>query len=162
MPAPTDDERLYRLVHDVYVLMDIADRAVLESFSLSRLQYNALRLLIEEGEHQLVRLAKRLLVTRSTITRLTDQLAARGLVRREDDPADRRAQLAFVTEAGRALWEQAHAAHLATIHAALTPLGHDHAALEALLRDLRTSVHAHLVQQQLVQKEDADPAPTAV
>lgn len=162
MSPLSDLERLYRLVHDIYVLMDIADRAVLEPFGLSRMQFNMLRMLIEEDEHQLVRLAERLLVTRSTITRLIDQLAARGLVRREDDPADRRARLAFITEAGRALWEQAHSAHLATIHAELAPLGHDQAALEALLRDLRASVHAHLVQQQLVQKEDATPAPTTV
>lgn len=141
--------------------MDIADTAVLNPFGLTQLQFSALRLLNAEGEHQLARLADRLLVTRSTVTRLVDQLAARGLVRRELHPVDRRVQFAFITEEGRALWQQAQAAHIVTLQAELAPLGHNQAALEALLQQLRASVMDHLVSQQLVRKEETAPAPTA-
>lgn len=55
-------------------------------------------------------IAKALCLDTSTVSRHFDALAARGLVERQPDPADRRARLALVTPAGRELLQQTKAA----------------------------------------------------
>jgi DNA-binding MarR family transcriptional regulator len=73
----------------------------LESVGLSVPKYFALQRLVEAGEPvSLSSLALRQRCVRSNITQLVDRLEADGLVKRVDDPADRRAVLATVTSAG--------------------------------------------------------------
>jgi len=75
--------------------------AALESVGLSVPKYFALQRLVESGEPvSLSSLAERQRCVRSNITQLIDRLEAEGLVRRVDDPADRRAVLATVTPLG--------------------------------------------------------------
>ena len=73
----------------------------LESVGLSIPKYFALQRLVDAGQPvSLSSLAERQRCVRSNITQLVDRLEADGLVRRVDDPADRRAVLATVTELG--------------------------------------------------------------
>jgi DNA-binding MarR family transcriptional regulator len=60
-------------------------------------------------------LAEKLTCVRSNVTQLVDRLEADGLVKRTDDPADRRAVRAAVTALGR----KRHAAGVPVVNAVL-------------------------------------------
>jgi DNA-binding MarR family transcriptional regulator len=75
--------------------------AALESVGLSVPKYFALQRLVEAGSPvSLSSLAERQRCVRSNITQLVDRLEADGLVKRVDDPTDRRAVLATATPLG--------------------------------------------------------------
>ncbi|MEO8194481.1 MAG: MarR family transcriptional regulator [Gemmatimonadales bacterium] len=81
----------------------IGDRleAALDTVGLSMAKHSALTKLAEAGEPlTLSELASRLSCVRSNITQLVDRLEADGLVRRVDDPADRRSIRAELTPLG--------------------------------------------------------------
>lgn len=131
----------YRLFHDIYVFLDAGDTVVLTEFQLSPTQYRLLFLLDATQGQNLIRLAERMLVARSTITRLIDQMEAKGLVQRVSDPNDRRAQRVALTPKGTSVRSQAFAAHEASLlqrFKVLTP--HEQEALRGLLAKLRNSL----------------------
>jgi DNA-binding MarR family transcriptional regulator len=75
--------------------------SALGSVGLSMAKHSALSKLAEAGEPlTLSDLAERLSCVRSNITQLVDRLEADGLVRRVDDPADRRSVRAELTPLG--------------------------------------------------------------
>jgi DNA-binding MarR family transcriptional regulator len=75
---------------------------VLEAVELSTPKYSALTKLAEAGEPlALSELAARLTCVRSNITQLVDRLEVDGLVRRVEDPKDRRCVRATLTPLGR-------------------------------------------------------------
>ena len=75
--------------------------ATLEGVGLSSAKYQALEALVRAREPlTLSELAGRLKCVRSNVTQLADRLEADGLLRRVDDPADRRSVRAVVTELG--------------------------------------------------------------
>lgn len=77
---------------------------------LSLAKFGVLRCLMDEARPlPLSAIAQRQRCVRSNMTQLTDRLEADGLVRRVDDPHDRRAVLAEATEAGRAAYAAAEA-----------------------------------------------------
>lgn len=74
----------------------------LEKVELSRPKYSALKHLVLANEPlALSDLAERLTCVRSNITQLVDRLEADGLVRRVEDPRDRRSVRAALTTLGR-------------------------------------------------------------
>lgn len=78
---------------------------------LSLAKFGVLRCLMDEARPlPLSAIAQRQGCVRSNMTQLTDRLEADGLVRRVDDPHDRRAVLAEATEAGRAAYAAGEAA----------------------------------------------------
>jgi len=73
----------------------------LEVLGLSLAKFGALTHLVQAGEPlSLSQCATRLTCVRSNITQLVDRLEAEGLVRRVDDPVDRRGVRAVVTPLG--------------------------------------------------------------
>ncbi|MGW3284963.1 MarR family winged helix-turn-helix transcriptional regulator [Streptomyces sp. NPDC001002] len=64
-------------------------------------------------------LAERLKITRSRLTHAVNRLQEAGYVERRDDPANRRNQLAVVTEGGRRLLEQAAPGHVEAVRRAV-------------------------------------------
>ena len=81
----------------------IQDRleGVLDEVGLSSAKYQALDALVTAHEPlTLSELAGRLKCVRSNITQLVDRLEADGLVKRVNDPSDRRAVRAVVTDLG--------------------------------------------------------------
>ncbi|MCK6580100.1 MAG: MarR family winged helix-turn-helix transcriptional regulator [Anaerolineae bacterium] len=142
---PSQEQQQHRLLNDVYVLLDDCDRRALLNFGITPSQYSVLLLLdIDEGR-QLVALADRLLVARSTITRLVAALEAMGLIVRVRDPRDRRAQRVRLTPAGADLRERAHAAHHAALRRWLAPLKDaDQRRLIALMGDMRSALESSL------------------
>ncbi|MEW6302539.1 MAG: MarR family transcriptional regulator [Verrucomicrobiota bacterium] len=81
-----------------------ASRVFFERWDLSPSQFNILNVLGDEAEGlSQVELSQRLIMHRSNVTGLVDRLEARGLVRRDAAPDDRRAYRVRLTAAGRKL-----------------------------------------------------------
>jgi len=103
-PNPTGDsstaQRLYHMIHEVYVYSDASDRQALTTFDLSISQFRVLTSLKDDTDHRLTTLSERLLLSKSTITRVVDELEQRSWVRRVPDPDDRRAQRVVLTLEG--------------------------------------------------------------
>ena len=75
---------------------------VLEPFGITSQQFNVLRILRGAGPEGVptLTIAERMIEEAPGITRLIDRLEAKGLVRRERCPGDRRQVLCFATPAG--------------------------------------------------------------
>ena len=102
---------------------------------LSLAKFGALTHLVEAGEPlNLSECAKKMTCVRSNITQLMDRLEADGLVRRVEDPQDRRAVRAEMTRLG-AQRQAAGAKEVARVQAELakTLNGMDHGALQRAL-----------------------------
>ena len=98
-PATTDQVMfsLLAAAHSVEQRLE----AAMEDVGLSSAKFSALTHLVEAGEAlSLSECAKRMTCVRSNITQLMDRLEAEGLVKRVDDPRDRRGVLASVTPLG--------------------------------------------------------------
>jgi DNA-binding MarR family transcriptional regulator len=137
----------YRLIHDIYVLLDADDRRVLQQFDLTSSQYRVLTLLAAEPEWRLIDLSDAMLCVRSTVTRIVDNLESSGLVLRVDHPADRRAQRLTLTPEGRQLLDRAQVAHGQALEQSLglaDIASQEH--LMGLLQSLRAHLSVHLDQ----------------
>jgi DNA-binding MarR family transcriptional regulator len=89
--------------------------------------------LADDGTRSHGRLARDLFVHPTTITLVTDQLVKDGLVRRAQDPADRRATLSTITAKGRRLVTKA----TSDLSAAAFGFGADRGQLTAVVDTLR-------------------------
>ena len=90
----------FSILHAAQAIGDQIEEA-LGSVGLSMAKHSALTQLAQAGEPlTLSELAARLSCVRSNITQLVDRLEADGLVRRVDDPADRRSIRAELTALG--------------------------------------------------------------
>ncbi|MCX6503049.1 MAG: MarR family transcriptional regulator [Microbacterium sp.] len=82
--------------------------AALAPFGLKARSYSVLALAASDARPTQRELSDFLRLDPSQIVALIDDLAARGLVRREPDPADRRVKVVVATVKGRALHEEAY------------------------------------------------------
>ena len=96
------NERLtFSLIHAARNIEQQFDDA-LATVNLSAPKFAALSVMIAEDHPlSLSELAEKLTCVRSNITQLVDRLEADGLVKRTDDPSDRRGVRAEVTKLGR-------------------------------------------------------------
>lgn len=102
-PAPEAAEHEQSMVMLLGAAQSVHDRleAALAEVGLTPAKYQAIDELARAGEPlTLSDFASRLHCVRSNITQLVDRLEADGLVRRVDDPADRRAIRAVITPSG--------------------------------------------------------------
>ena len=89
------------LVHAAHRVEARLEKA-LAGVALSIAKFEALSVLVSQDRPiSLSELAEKLTCVRSNVTQLVDRLEADGLVKRADDPADRRAVRAEVTALGR-------------------------------------------------------------
>ena len=99
-PAAANEQMLFSLLHAARSLEQRMETA-LEEVGLSTAKFAALTHLVDAGEPlSLSECAARMTCVRSNITQLVDRLEAEGLVRRVDDPSDRRGVRAVVTALG--------------------------------------------------------------
>jgi DNA-binding MarR family transcriptional regulator len=118
-----------------------SERLADEAFDLTVAQFDVLaKLSAQQGMTQ-QDLAERLLVTKGNVCGLIDRLSAKGLVKRCDNPGDRRSNCLFLTEAGQQLIEQAIPAHEALIVEQFSALSEEEQqALHGLLRRVDRSL----------------------
>lgn len=83
-------------------IIELIDAELQAAGGIPLQHYDVLIELFEaEGKQlRMYELAQRVVLSRSTITRLVDQLAKQGLLTRKTDPEDRRGSYAVLTEAG--------------------------------------------------------------
>lgn len=139
-------QELYRILLDIYVLLDDGDRYALGEFGLTTTQFGVLELLTVDEGTRLVTLADRLLVARSTITRIIDQLEEAGYVTRVVDPSDRRAQHVVLTEAGAEFRRKAQYSHQESLQRRLS----------VIEPDVRETLNTHLDKVRHGLREDLD------
>jgi MarR family 2-MHQ and catechol resistance regulon transcriptional repressor len=90
---------------------------------LTETQFGVLEALHHLGPMPQARLCEKLLVSGSNLTTVIDNLERNGLVRRDDNPEDRRAYLIRLSDPGRALIARAfpeHSTRIRTMLGALT------------------------------------------
>jgi MarR family 2-MHQ and catechol resistance regulon transcriptional repressor len=112
-------------------------------FGVVQSDFGVLEALLHLGPLSAKRLGEKVLLTSGSVTAAIDRLAARGLVRREDDAHDRRACIVQLTAPGRRLIEQAFAQHRAEMEEALAGFPvEDRRTLLPLLRRLGRTAEA--------------------
>jgi DNA-binding MarR family transcriptional regulator len=135
--APGAEQVMFSLLGAAHALEDRLEQQ-LGQVGLSMSKLGVLTQLVEAGTPlALSDLAARLSCVRSNMTQLVDRLESEGLVRRVDDPADRRSVLAAVTSVGEER-QAAGARELAKVReefAAALP-GNDRVALARALAAL--------------------------
>jgi DNA-binding MarR family transcriptional regulator len=100
-PAAPHDDVMFSLMQAAHAVEERLEAALAE-VGLSGAKQAALSTLVDAGEPvTLGELAQRCACVRSNITQLVDRLEADALVRRVDDPADRRSLRASITPLGR-------------------------------------------------------------
>jgi DNA-binding MarR family transcriptional regulator len=131
------DSTIFSLLHAAHALEDKLEGA-LNVAGLSTPKFSVLNELSSAGTPlSLSDLAARLSCVRSNMTQLVDRLEADRLVKRVDDPRDRRGVKAAITDEGR-VRHAAGAAEVARLHEefAATVGDEDRAALGRLLSAL--------------------------
>ncbi|MEO6528757.1 MAG: MarR family transcriptional regulator [Gemmatimonadaceae bacterium] len=89
---------------------------------LTGTEFGILEALYHKGPMLLGEIQRKILVTSGGITYLVDRLVAKGLVRREQCPEDRRARYAVLTPAGQSLIKRIFPTHAARIEQAVSGL----------------------------------------
>ena len=116
----------FALVHAAH-RVEARLEAALAGVQLSSAKHAALSVLVTQNQPiSLSELAEKLTCVRSNITQLVDRLETDGLVKRIDDPADRRAVRAAVTRLGR----ERHAAGTKVINVVLQAVAKELAAID--------------------------------
>ena len=106
-----DTARVAPFVGDylLYLLAAVSDEASAQFHAHAREtglrvpEWRVLACLYDEDGAMITRLARLSLLEQSRLTKIIDQMAERGLVRRTPDPADARRVRVFLTESGRAI-----------------------------------------------------------
>jgi DNA-binding MarR family transcriptional regulator len=117
--------------------------ARLSAHGLSMSEGALLRAVHEEGALAQRELADRLFIGRAGAGQLIDRMEARGLVRRDNDPIDRRVWRISATEAGRVVAEQfseTYADIRGELRSGLSPADRDR--LEEVLRMVQANANA--------------------
>lgn len=124
-------------LHRVGVLLSDQLNAVYQRFGLSEGEFDVLAALRRAGdpfERAPGELAAFTMVTTGAMTKRLDRLEAAGLLTRRPSAADGRGRVVALTPAGRALIDEAFAAHMRNEHRVLADLSPTEAAqLEELL-----------------------------
>lgn len=114
---------------------------LLRAHGLTDAQFNVLMMLHYQGERgrmSQIRLGRLLLVNRSNVTGLVDRMERDGLVRREDDPGDRRVNLVAITDKGESVLTAAMADYYPMLDKVMAPLnGAERGKLMELLSRVR-------------------------
>jgi MarR family 2-MHQ and catechol resistance regulon transcriptional repressor len=136
-PATARALKTWVVLARAYAAVAHAVEADIAQHALTTTEFGIIEALHHKGPLLLGEIQRKVLVTSGGITYLVDRLVAKGLVRREPSPDDRRARYAVLTPAGKELIERifpAHAQSLARIFSALD--AREQAQATALLRKL--------------------------
>jgi DNA-binding MarR family transcriptional regulator len=131
------------IVYTATLLQKSAGR-LLRDHGLTDAQFNVLMLLHHQGERgrmSQIRLGKLLLVNRSNVTGLVDRMERDRLVRREDDPGDRRVNLVAITDKGQEVLSDAMNEYYPMLEKVMADLdSQERGKLMALLAQVRANI----------------------
>ena len=116
--GPLNDLLGYHLSHAVVSTSAMFDRHIGAPFSLSKVEFSMLMLILGNGPLAPKRLANALALTAPKMTMLLDRMQSRGLLNRERSEVDRRSQNVVLTAQGERT-ARASAAAAATAEASL-------------------------------------------
>jgi MarR family 2-MHQ and catechol resistance regulon transcriptional repressor len=136
-PATATALKLWVVLARAYAAVANEVEADIARHDLTTTEFGILEALHHKGPLLLGEIQRKVLVTSGGITYLVDRLVAKGLLRRELSPDDRRARFAVLTPAGERLIGSifpAHAEFLTRAMGALTP--EEQVTATALLRKL--------------------------
>ena len=105
-----ETEGIIERIHRLERFVDRAMQETLEAHELSHGEWKVLANLRRAGppyRGKPGKLARRLDLSSGAMTNRLDNMESRGLVRRLDDPADRRGVIVELTEEGKQLWDAA-------------------------------------------------------
>jgi DNA-binding MarR family transcriptional regulator len=105
-----ETEGIVERIHRLERFVDRAMEETLDAFDLSHGEWKVLANLRRAGppyRGKPGKLAKRLDLSSGAMTNRLDNMESRGLVRRLDDPEDRRGVIVELTEEGKQLWDAA-------------------------------------------------------
>ncbi|MFV1531501.1 MULTISPECIES: MarR family winged helix-turn-helix transcriptional regulator [unclassified Phaeobacter] len=97
---------LIRRLHQISVAL-FADHMARNDIDLTPVQFAAIDALAHEPGVDQATIAARIAYDRATLGKVIDRLEAKGLIRRDISPADRRARVVTLTEAGQSLLNKA-------------------------------------------------------
>jgi DNA-binding MarR family transcriptional regulator len=141
-PAPKMSFRrpgfLVRRLHQIYVAIYFQN---CERFGTTPVQSSVMQVLMSHPGMDQVALAGEIGIDRTTASSVLSRLEARGIVRRESDPGDRRTKRAFLTASGRAMLQDMQASIEAAHKELIKPL--DPAGREQFLEQLLCLVQAN-------------------
>lgn len=103
-PIPDDNPMLawVSLIHAATHLRDGLERKFLAELGISGAEQDLLKqIAVNDGALTLTALARRIFFSKAGITKMLDRLEKQGLLKREPDPADRRALRAVLTPKGQ-------------------------------------------------------------
>ncbi|WP_344377769.1 MarR family winged helix-turn-helix transcriptional regulator [Agromyces tropicus] len=144
---PSDAERAWEALLRTHArLVPIFDREVQRGTGLPLTWYDVLLELNSAGGRMTMgQLAERVVLSRTRVSRLVDELARAGLVAREANPDDGRSAFAVITDDGRRRFREAAPIYLDAIDRELGgPLSRDELrALTEMLEKLAGARAAH-------------------
>ncbi len=120
-------------------------RASIEHTGLCYTDFAVLESLLHRGPLPVNAIATEIHLTSGSMTTAVDRLVTRGLVRRAENPADKRSRLVDLTAQGRSLIESSYAQHADDLEHAIDPTlsAEERTQLFALLRKLEKGVRQH-------------------
>lgn len=117
LPDLKDDPylKVLRPLVETYAAFLRIDNRHIRSMRLTPSQFDVVATLGDTDGMTCSELSAKTLVTKGTLTGVLDRLVAKGLIRRDDVPSDRRRTHVQLTEKGDALFQKTFAAHIAFI-----------------------------------------------
>jgi MarR family 2-MHQ and catechol resistance regulon transcriptional repressor len=119
------DLRLFRVWMNASKALIENMRRDIESHGLSDENFMTIELLYSKGPQPVQRISEILSIPSGSITYVVDKLEKKGLVKREQNPNDRRASNVILTEEGRSLFDEIFPRHVATISQNLSFISND-------------------------------------
>jgi MarR family transcriptional regulator, 2-MHQ and catechol-resistance regulon repressor len=139
--ARDESEALYEALSDLVRVYQFRDRDTICCHDVSVTQCYALEAVVLHGPMRLNALAERLLLDKSTASRVVDALERKGYLARLADPADARATLLRATANGQKLHDRIRADLISEHEATIADLSPDarRAAIEVITRLARAA-----------------------
>ena len=136
--TPDDSGRLNELVMQTARRLRHRWRQVLAPWELTPSAARALRVICDGTTIRISDVAEHLRIAPRSATEVADDLEARGLISREQDPRDRRVVLLRATDEGHRVWAEVGAAHAADLRQVFGRLSAgDRTTLARILEELR-------------------------
>lgn len=139
------------MLHDAARLIKSEFERRARGHRLSLMQWRTLGALNQNDGMSQVALAARVEASQMTMSDIIDRLESEGLVRRESDPADKRAKLVWITAAAAPVVEEMRSIATEVYAAALAGIAPED--LDGLTRSLQQIV-SNLETDETEQKED--------